>query len=167
MESAGTGLVRHHDQVSLVPDDVDDQSVAPFIYLTLATLGPLLTYEHAVQEHLSGQPGLRQEIRRLSTAVGAAGVRVRDAGLLKDSFDENLRVYTPEEIWTFDLAFDVIAMFGALDSLSGGTRASIADSLRLLGHNMHAHTWKKELKKAGQGPEAFRELRARVPSRPI
>jgi hypothetical protein len=28
-----------YDQSSLVPDDVDDQSVAPFIYLTLATLG--------------------------------------------------------------------------------------------------------------------------------
>ena len=54
-----------------------------------------LTHEHAVQAHVSAEPGLRQKIRQLSTAVSAAGVRVRDAGLLKDSFDENLQAYRP------------------------------------------------------------------------
>jgi hypothetical protein len=37
-------------------------------------------------------------------------VRVRDARLLKDSFDDNLKVYEPAEIWLADLAIDVIAM---------------------------------------------------------
>ena len=140
-------------------------SVAPFIYLTLATLGPLLTYEHAVQAHVSAEPGLRQKIRQLSTATGTAGVRVRDAGLLKDGLDENLQVYAPEEIWTFDLAFDVIAMLGAIDGLRGGTRASIVDSLRSLDRTAHLHAFKKDLKKAGPGPEALRELRDRIPHR--
>jgi hypothetical protein len=152
-------------QSGLVPREVDVQSVAPFIYLTLATLGPGLAREHAVEAYLSAEPGLRQKIRQVSTAVGAAGVRVRDAGLLKDSFDQNLRVYTPEEIWTFDLAIDVIAMLGTLDGLPGGTRASIVDTLHLLSQSAHSHTWKKDVKNAGQGPEAFRELRAQVPRR--
>jgi hypothetical protein len=59
----------------------------------------------------------------------------------------------------------VIAMLGALDGLPGGTRASVAGSLRLLDRNAHIHTWKKDLRNAGPGPEAFRELRARVPHR--
>jgi hypothetical protein len=151
------------DQASLVPDDVDDQAVAPFIYLTLATLGPLLDSESAVQEFARKEPGTHRTIRALSTAVGDAGVRVRDAGLLKDGFDENLKVYTPQEIWTFDLAIDLIAMLGALDGLSRGARAQIVDSLRSLDWSVHSHTWKKELKKAEPGPEAFRELRAKIP----
>jgi hypothetical protein len=154
-----------YGQSSLVPDDVDDQSVAPFIYLTLATVGPLLAHENTVQAQVSAEPGLRQQIRLLSTSVGAAGARVRNAGLLKDSFDESLQVYTPEEIWTFDLAFDVIAMLGAIDGLRAGTRASLVDSLRSLDRTARLHTFKKDLKKAGQGPEALRDLRARVPRR--
>jgi hypothetical protein len=159
---SGAGV--SYQPASLVPDDVDHESVAPFIYLTLVTLGSL-TRERAVVAYLGAEPGLRQKIRQVSAAVGAAGVRVRDAGLLKGSFDENLRVYTPEEIWTFDLAIDVIALLGTLDGLPGGTRASIADTLRLLSQSTHTHTWKKDLKNAGQGPEAFRELRAQVPRR--
>jgi hypothetical protein len=165
MELPWSDSAASYRQSSLVPDDVDDQSVAPFIYLTLVTLRARLTRERAVVAYLSAEPGLRQKIRQVAAAVGAAGVRVRDAGLLKDSFDENLRVYTPEEIWTFDLAIDVIALLGTLDGLPGGTRASIADTLRLLSQSTHSHTWKKDLKNAGQGPAAFRELRAQVPRR--
>jgi hypothetical protein len=90
---------------------------------------------------------------------------VRDAGLLRDSFDENLQVYTPEEIWTFDLAFDVISMLGAVEGVRGGTRASIVDSLRSLDWTARLHAFRKDLRKAGPGPEALRELRDRVPHR--
>ena len=88
-----------------------------------------------------------------------------DAGLLKDSFDESLQVYAPEEIWAFDLAFDVIAMLSAIEGLRGGTRASLVDSLRSLDRTAGLHTFKKDLKKAGSGPEALRDLRSRVPHR--
>jgi hypothetical protein len=84
------------------------------------TAGNSLTYDRAVVAYLSAEPGLRQKIRQLSAAVGVAGARVRDAGLLTDSFDQNLRVYTSEEIWTFDPAIDVIALLGTLDGLPGG-----------------------------------------------
>jgi hypothetical protein len=154
--------VAYHDDHALVPDDVDDcSSSSPFVYLMLASLG-LLSTEPVVQEYTSAS-GLHGQIRALSTAVSAAGVRVRDGGLLKDSFDQNLDVYTPAEIWTFDLAADVIAMLGAVTGLPGKTRAQIADNIKSLDWNEHRHTWKKDLKKAGEGVGEFRALRAGVP----
>jgi hypothetical protein len=160
--------VAHHagGTAGLVPAEADDcSSSAPFLYLMLAVLGPLFSYEPAVQEYVHRQPGLRQQIRDLAMAVSAAGVRVRDDGLLKDDFDMNLRVYTPEEIWTFDLAIDVIAVLGAVDGLPGSTRAKTASDLRSLEQEAHSHTWKKDLRKAGTGPEAFQGLRGRIPHR--
>lgn len=151
-------------QAGLVPDDVDDcWSSAPFIYLMLSVLGSGLSSEPAVQGYAGSEPGLREQIRTLSAAVSEAGVRVRDAGLLKGAFDQNLRVYTPAEIWTFDLAVDVIAMLGALEGLPASKRATVAGNVRSLDRDVHSHSWKKELKKAGAGPEGFRELRAKVP----
>lgn len=152
------------DQVSLVPANADDcMTSAPFLFLTLSTLGPALSIEPAVQEYTRHQPGLHAKIRALSTAVSAAGVRVRDDGLLKDDFDDNLKVYTPEEIWLFDLAIDVIAMLGTLGGLPKAKHAQVASNLRSLDQSVDTHTWKKELKKAGAGPAEFRELRAGLP----
>jgi hypothetical protein len=153
------------DQAGLVPDGLDDCfTSAPFLYLALSTFG-MLSSEPAVQQYMRGVPQLLQQIRALSTAVSTAGVRVRDAGLLRDDYDQRLTVYTPEEIWTFDLGFDVIAMIGALDGLPGKTRAQLVSNMRLLDDNAHSHTWKHDLKKAGDGPAAFQELRAKVPHR--
>ena len=165
-EPAAGPFLDFSDQVSLVPQDVDDcMSSAPFLFLTLSTLGPLLSTEPVVQQHMRGEPRLLQRIRELSTAVSAAGVRVRDAGLLKDDFDDNLAVYTPEEIWTFDLAFDVIALLGALDGLPGRAKAKAASDLRSLDGSARHHAWKHALKKAGEGPVALQGLRATVPHR--
>jgi hypothetical protein len=167
MERAAIPVLRFEDQVSLVPEDTDDcMSSAPFLFLTLSTLGPLLSTEPVVAKYLRGEPQLLQQIRALSAAVSAAGVRVRDAGLLKDDFDDNLAVYTPEEIWTFDLAFDVIALIGALDGLPGRAKAKAASDLRSLNERARSHAWKHAMKKASEGPAAFRDLRARVPHRP-
>jgi hypothetical protein len=152
------------DDTALLPGGVDNCSTsAPFLYLTLTTFGSVLSLEPAVQDDIRRQQGMHQKIRELCTAVSEAGVRVRDAGLIKDDFDDNLKVYTPEEIWTFDLAIDVIAMLGTLDGLPGDSRARIASNLRSLDQSVTEHTWKKELKKAGDGPARFRELRASVP----
>lgn len=152
------------DVSSMVPGGVDDCSTSsPFLFLLLAALGPGLSHEPVVQAYLREQPVFHQTVRTLTTAVSDAGVRVRDAGLLKDDFDMRLGVYTAEEIWLFDLAVDVVAMMGALDGLPGQTRARMVSDLRTLDDEVTSHTWKKELKKAGEGPERFRELRAKVP----
>lgn len=147
--------------IDLVPRGLDYDVVAPFIYLTLTTLG-LLSSESVVKQYASAQPEAQQAIRELAQAVAAAGTRVRDTGQMRDSFDENLRYYMAEEIWLFDLAIDVIAMLGTLGGLPPGTRARINEDLRLLDNNVHSHHWKKEVRQAGDGPAQFRELRAHV-----
>jgi hypothetical protein len=153
-------------QFGLVPDDVDDcMTSAPFLFLALSTLGSLLGTEPVVRQYMRGQPQLLQQIRALTTAVSNAGVRVRDAGLLKDDFDDNLAVYTHQEIWTFNLAFDVIAVIGALDGLPGQARAKAASDLRSLDEGTRSHAWKHAIKKANEGPVPFPELRAQVPHR--
>jgi hypothetical protein len=148
---------------SLVPDGVDDcMSSAPFIGLILATFS-VLSKDRAVQGYAQSEPGLRERIQALTTAVSGAGVRVRDAGLLEDSFDESLGVYTPEEIWLFDLAIDVIAMLSIPEGMVKSTRALVAEDLRNLDEQLVRHKWVNALKQAGEGPDAFRELRAEVP----
>ncbi len=165
LESVAAAAPRILDQVSLMPEDVDDcSSSSPFLGLALSSL-ELLGVQPAVKEYMRGEPWLLGQIRALSTAVSAAGVRVRDTGLLKDMFDTNLTVYTPEEIWTFDLAFDVIAQIGTLDGLTGQVRAMTASNVRSLNWYSDMHHWKKAMRKAGEGPVARHGLRAQTPHR--
>jgi hypothetical protein len=150
--------------MGLVPDDADDCSKsAPFLYAMLGVLNWVLSPEPAVQQYVGSQAGLRDQIRALTAAVSAAGVRVRDAGVLKNDFDNNLVVYTPDEIWTFNLATDVIAVLSALDDLSADAQAKATSNLRSIDGEVVKHHWRKELKKANDGPAGFRELRARTP----
>ncbi len=154
------------DWDSLVPAQADDcSSSAPFLYLTMTALGSLLSPEPAVQAYVRSQRGLRGQVRALAMAVSAAGVRVRDAGLLKDDFDQNLAVYTPAEIWVFDLALDVVALLGSLPELPGRARAKAASDLLSLEDNARSHAWKDKLRRAGTGPEPFGDLRGRIPRR--
>ena len=150
-------------QAGLLPRDLDDcMTSAPFLALILSTFY-LLGLQDAVRQFTARNRALHQQIRALTVATSAAGVRVRDAGLLKDDFDNNLGVYTPDEIWTFNLAIDVIARLGALEGLPPSTHAQIASDLKSLYDSAGSHTWKKELKKAGDGVPQFRELRAAIP----
>jgi hypothetical protein len=164
-DRADPAFLRLQDEVRLVPEDADDCTTsAPFLSLALSSLS-LLGVQPEIKQYMNGQPGLLRQIRMLSTMVSVAGVRVRDAGLLKDSFDSNLDVYTAEEIWTFDLAFDVITLIGAMDGLTGRIRAMTASNMRSLDGYAERHAWKKAMKKAGDGPVPLREFRAAVPRR--
>jgi hypothetical protein len=160
-------LYRSMDDFSLVPGDLFAGTDVPFIDLILVELGYGPTYglsaEPAVREYVRSEPGLYPIIRELGAAVSAAGVRARDAGLLKNSFDDNLRLYTPEEIWSFGLAIDLMAELTALNGLSKAAQFRATQALRDLDRTARGHTWKKELKRAAEGPAAFRQLRARVP----
>ncbi len=163
-EQAAPAFLGFQDEAGLVPEDADDCTSAPFLSLTLSSLR-LLGDQPEVKEYMNGEPGLLGQIRALSTMVSAAYVRVRDAGLLKDSLETHLDAYTAEEIWTFDLAFDVLALIGALDCLTGKIRAMTASNVQSLDWYAERHTWKKAMKKAGEGPVALREFRAAVPHR--
>lgn len=150
------------NELGLVPAGTDDVAVAPFIYLTLSTLG-LLSFESVVQQYASAEPAAHRAIRALSSAVSAAGTRVRDTGRMHDEFDQRLGLYTADEIWMFDLAVDVIAMFATIGGLTPGTRALVVSDLRSLDDDVHSHHWQKEVRRAGAGPAEFGELRAHVP----
>jgi hypothetical protein len=64
--------------------------------------------------------------------VSEAGVRARDAGVLKSEIGNRLELYTSEQIWTFDLAADVIALLSVLDALPSGVRDTVTRHLRSL-----------------------------------
>jgi len=113
------------------------------------------------------QLGIHQQVRDLITAVSAAGVRVRDDGLIKSDFDDNLKVYTPEEIWCCDLAIDVLAMLGSVEGLSPSNLAQFKTDVRRLDDEVNSHRWKHELKKAGAGLPQFQQLRTLVPHHTI
>jgi hypothetical protein len=150
-------------QAGLLPRDLDDCTTsAPFLYLTMSAFY-LLGTQDAVQQFLARSPGPHQQMRALAVATSAAGVRVRDAGLLKDNFDNNLKIYTPNEIWTFNLAVDVIARLGELEGLPPSTHAQIVSDLKSLNDSARSHHWQKELRRAGDGVPLFRELRASIP----
>jgi hypothetical protein len=151
----------------LVPPDTDNCSTSsPFLYLIMASLGTLST-EQPVLAYTHSDPAFHQQVQHLSAAVSAAGERVRDEGRIRNDFDDNLRIFSPVEIWLFDLAVDVIAMLGSLMGLSNASLALYKDNVRTLDDEVHTHTWKHGLKKAGAGPEEFRELRQRVPHHPV
>lgn len=158
------------DDFSLVPEEFEeDTDLPPFIELILFTLGYSPTYglsaERAVREYAGQTPEVFQAIRALGSAVGMAGRRVRDAGLLTSRHDDNLRLYTPEELWNVNLATDVIAILNSLAGLSASARARIAQALGDLDDTERGHTWRRRLEQAGEGPVTFRALRGAVPAR--
>jgi hypothetical protein len=137
-------------------------SMPPFVGLILSTLGPGMGTEPVIMDY-ARQQGLYEPITELASEVAAAGARARDSGLLRDTFDDNLRVYAPQEIWMFNLAADVIAMLGCLDGLSNASLADFRSNVRQLDQDLSGRQWQHNLKMAGDGPPAFQQLRARIP----
>jgi hypothetical protein len=150
------------NEPGLVPQGVDTTAISPFIDLTLTSLR-LLSADAVVEQYVAAEPEAHRAIRELSATMAAAAVQVRDSGQMHDSFDDNLRLYTAEEIWMFDLAIDVVAMLGTLGGLTSGHRVQIIDNLKSLDDDVRTHRWKKEVHRAGDGPPQFRDLRAHVP----
>ena len=162
-------------EFSLIPSAIYEKdhfqgADVPFLDLLLVQLGYGPSYglsaEQAVRDFVRGQPGMYEQIREAGTAVYRAGVRARDHGLLRGSFDDSLHPYSADEIWCMDLAIDVLAMLTAVPGLSGGARFSALDALRDLYQTCTGHTWHKQVKQAVAGPHELRGLRARVPVRP-
>lgn len=147
----------------MVPDGLDDNVIAPFLYLTISTLG-LLSYDPVVKQYLAAEPKSHQSIRELSRAVAAAGVRVRDSGRRLEEFEEHLHKFTPEEFWVFNLAIDIIAMFCGTPGLEPGKHAQIRSDMQSLDEYPRGHHWKSQVRKAGDGPVQFRELRGHIPT---
>jgi hypothetical protein len=72
-------------------------------------------------------------------------------------------MFTPEEFWKFNLAVDVIAMFATSGGLRRSAHAKAIIDLGVLDEHAHSHHWKSQVRKAGDGPAEFRDLRAHIP----
>jgi hypothetical protein len=158
---------KHHDGESgLVPHGLDYGATAPFVNYSLFALA-MLEDEPSVEQYGRANPDARRAIYALSGAVGRTGRRVRESGQnSKADFQyENLKLYTAEEIWMFDLAIDVVAMLTTGGGLGQDNRMMVQDHLRWADKDTHSSHWKREVHKAGDGPPEFRELRAHVPHR--
>jgi hypothetical protein len=153
--------VDRHDELNLPDGDV---------YLPLPAF-PLLAcfntsaYDRAVQGFLAA-PGRIDSIRALAVAVQTAGQRLQDANVADDDVvQRGEKIYTPDELWTFDLFVDLLAWLESIGGIERDTRTSLRETVSL-----HDDLWRarsrKPLKKAGDGPEAFRALREAVPHRP-
>jgi len=169
------------DQLHLVPDSVDDDTLSlPAGIANILTTLSLLGRQVAVQDYLDHVPGLRQGIRSLSTAVSGAGRRIRDSGEAPRGGDQdNPANYTPDEIWANDLALDVVALLSLIEGVNGGARAAARNTLGIYDkepekdsmgifykqHLEDRRTWQQLLDDAGSGPEAFRQMRQQVPAR--
>jgi hypothetical protein len=166
----------HEEEFSLVPSEIYEKNhfehtSVPFLDLLLVQLGYGPTYglsaEQSVRDFVRSQPGMYEQIREVGTTVYRAGARARNHGLLRNSFDNSLHPYSPDDIWVMDLAIDVLALLAYLPRLSGGARFSALDALRDLYVTCNVHAWHKQVKHAAdRPPQEFRALRARVPVRP-
>jgi hypothetical protein len=156
------GVLPSSSAARLLPAEVDDEGVAPFIALIISSFR-LLGTQALIMEVTSRPPGLLPAIRALCTAVGAAGVRVWDAGLLSGEFDDSIKHYTPEEIWLCDLAVDVIAGLGGVEGLPRRIRVLVVENVQCLDDQVTKRTWQQDLKAARDGIPAFAELRATTP----
>jgi hypothetical protein len=163
------GAERLDDDFSLVPPDFSNGTDVPFIDLLLVELGysPYagLSHDPAVRSFVRSQPGVYEQIRSVGAAAAQAGLRARDSGQLKNGFDDSLRYYTPDEVWCLDLAIDVLAMLAVMPGVAGQARFRALDAVRDLNQTCHGHHWHKQVRHAVAAPDAFVELRSRVPLR--
>jgi hypothetical protein len=127
-----------------------------------AMMAALLTFrrEEAIRQFAGGSD-LGVVIFEMSRGVIAAGERANASGLLKDRYDTSLRPYTPEEVWTFNLLIDVIAMLASLQGLQ--YRSNVTGKVHSLTATAQRLEWKMYVRRAGAGPEHLLSLRAQVP----
>jgi hypothetical protein len=154
---------RDGDAVGLVPLHLNYGAVTiPFLYKTLSAL-EWLSDEPSVQQYVKAYPEAHRAIIALSRAVTDIGIRARKMSSDRDIYDEHLGRFSADEIWMFDLAIDVVAMFATGGGLRADTRVDVQDKLKSADEHVHSHHWQREVHKAGAGPAEYHDLRAHVP----
>ena len=139
------------------------------VYLPLPVF-PLLSclnaaaYDPAIQAFLS-TPDRVDSIRALAEAVEAAGQRLQDAGVEEDDvIGRGEKIYSPEELWIFELLTDLLARLKSVEGIERDTRSMLIENVSGQ-DDMWQKRVRKRLKAAGDGPEQFRPLRASLPRR--
>jgi hypothetical protein len=100
-------------------------------------------------------------------AVAVAANRVVDGGLMLDARRVDVSSYTAEEMWTFNLAADVVALLAAAPNLAKTKRTAVRVVLATVDAGLGTHASRSRMGNAGSGPDAFHELRAAVPHRSL
>ncbi|MFN8038534.1 MAG: hypothetical protein U0Q07_04905 [Acidimicrobiales bacterium] len=118
-------------------------------------------------ERLIADQDLAGPLAEVLDAVADAAHRVLDAGFVLDERRVDLRVYTPEEMWTFNLAADLAALLVAAPQLAREKRRAARDLFVPIDAALGAPRSRSAIGNAHDGPEALRELRAAVPHRTL
>jgi hypothetical protein len=127
----------------------DESSLPALVQVILNAMGALRE-EPPVQRVLD-KDGVTGCAEALTPEVTAAGERVRDAGLIVDGFGTDLKAFQPTEIWTFNLAADLIAVMVEADNLSKIKRGSFRDMLRGIDASLGSHWARSTLGNAAPG----------------
>jgi hypothetical protein len=151
--------------MDLIPHRLNYGATGQFIYDTLMGITNI-EFDPSVEQYCRADPESARAILALTTKVAQTGIRIRDANPKGDDIiNDHLDRYSPEELWMCDLAIDVLAMFATSGGLHGDSRSFAQAKLKLANGHTHDKHWRHALKKAGDGPAEFRELRAHVPHR--
>ena len=119
--------------------------------------------EPAVRKVVDAQL-LEEPIGALAAATVAAGQRVvREGVMVGDTLD--IRVFKPAELWTFNLAADVIFMLDGVDNLSKVKRAEVREVLADIDANLSPPWCRSTIAQARPGPAEFQALRGLIPPR--
>ena len=129
----------------------------------LRTIGMLIS-EPAAHRVVEEQ-GLTEPVEALSDAVVAAGQRVRDAGLVLSDRAVDLKIYQPAEVWTFNLAADLIALLVVVPNFPKVKRIAVRDILVHLDAGLGSHWCRSTIGNASPGPEQLQALRQALPRR--
>jgi len=124
----------------------------------------MLISEPAAQRVVEAQ-GLSDSVALLSDAVVGAGQRVRDGGLVLSERAVDIKIYQPAEVWTFNLAADLIAVLVVVPNLPKAKRVAVRDVLMRLDAGLGTHWCRSTIGNAAPGPEPLQGLREVLPHR--
>jgi len=131
----------------------------------LRTIG-MLTSEPAAHRLVEEQ-ALDDGVAVLLDSVVAAGRRVRDDGLVLSERSVDIKVYEPAEVWTFNLAADLIALLVVAPNIPKVKRTAARDILVHLDAGLGSHWCRSTIGNAAPGPEPLQHLRQGVPHRQL
>jgi hypothetical protein len=123
-----------------------------------------VTYDAGIRAFLDAHPDDLAATRTLVEATKAAAERLDAAGIEAEQLMPAgfAKMYTPDELWIFDLGADLLVWWTTLDGVDKDMRKSVAFELsRSYWHGPFG----KRLKKV-PGPDALHALRAAAPRRP-
>ncbi len=121
----------------------------------------------AVVSRFVEQQGLAASVPALMDDVAGAGRRVVTDGLVLDERRIDFGVYTPDEMWVFNLAADLVAMLAALPNLAKTKRAAVRDLLITVDAALGTHSARSTIGNAHEGPADLRPLRETIPHRKL